>query len=169
MTNNSPGAPDKPPTTRSRAEKPPPEPPLPVAPLTLEDYEEVASLWKACEGLSRIETVDEYQRFLERNPGLSVKAIDPNGKLVAGIMVGYDGRRGYMYHLGVTPEYRRRGVASQMVKGSLVALRNLGMRRCTIFLFSDNTLAKKFWAAMGFRPRPELRSMSFELIEDEPS
>jgi N-acetylglutamate synthase len=161
--------PDKPPSTRSRGEKPPPEPPLPIAPLAPDDYEEVAKLWKACEGLSRIETRDEYERFISRNPELSLKAVSPDGKLAAGIMVGYDGRRGYMYHLGVAPEFRRRGVASQMVKRSLELLRTLGMRRCTIFLFSDNNLAKKFWAAMGFRPRPELRSMSFELIEDEPS
>lgn len=165
MTN----AADKPPPSRGRAEKPPPPPSLPVVPLTPDDYEEVARLWKTCEGLSRIETREEYERFLARNPDLSLKAIAPDGKLAGGIMVGYDGRRGYLYHLGVAAEYRRRGVASQMVKRSLEALRNLGMRRCTIFLFADNTLARKFWAAMGFRPRPELRSMSFELIEDEPS
>jgi ribosomal protein S18 acetylase RimI-like enzyme len=76
--------------------------------MILEDYAEVLALWQASEGigLSAADSREGIARFLERNPGLAFVARDETG-LAGAVMVGNDGRRGYLYHLAVSPRCRR--------------------------------------------------------------
>ena len=39
-----------------------------------------------------------------------------NGTIVWSVMAGFDGVRGWLYHLAVAPEHRRRGFATQLVR-----------------------------------------------------
>ena len=69
--------------------------------MTIEDYEGVYSLWMSIKGFA-MRSIDEsregVERFLERNPGTSVVALE-DGKVVGAILCGHDGRRGCMYHV----------------------------------------------------------------------
>lgn len=136
--------------------------------FTISDYEQVLELWKASEGigLSSADARERISEYLERNPGMSFVACDGGERVVGAVLCGHDGRRGYLHHMAVAPEYRRRGIGAQLTERSLAALRNHGIERCHLFVHDDNDGALKFWPSVGWFERTDLRMMSIELKPD---
>ena len=134
------------------------------------DYDSVFSLWKRSEnlGLSGADSPENIQRHMRRNPGLSLVARE-NGSVVGAILCGHDGRRGYLHHLAVDRKSRKKGIGQALVEECLARLEKLGIQRCHIFIFARNEKGKKFWRALGWRERPELRMMSIDLGSLSPS
>ena len=99
-----------------------------ITPLTIESYDSVLALWQQTEGvgLSGADSKECIQSYLERNPRMSFVATVAN-KIVGAILAGHDGRRGYIHHLSVHPDFRRRGLASQLVGKCTQALKNVGI------------------------------------------
>ena len=87
-----------------------------VSAMTARDLDAVLALWGQTSGvgLNESDTPDQLRAYLDRNPGLSLIARDGT-RLVAAVLCGHDGRRGYLNHLAVLPEYRGRGLGRQMV------------------------------------------------------
>lgn len=135
-----------------------------IRPFNAGDIEAVLRLWASCEGLGRGpgDTVDALSRFLERNPGLSLVAVDGR-TTAAAVLCGHDARRGYIYHLAVAMQYRRRGLAFELVRRCLSGLKAAGIERCQVFVQSDNVVATKFWQAMGGKLRTDLHVLSIQL------
>lgn len=132
--------------------------------MTKSDYDQVLAVWLAAEGLSHIESREEFERFIERNPGLSVVCRDVEADQVIGaVWCGHDGRRGYLYHVAVAEGFRRRGIGSGMVEQCLKNLDALGIKRCTLFIFVTNEDAYQFWKAIGWRERVDLKLMAMDI------
>lgn len=124
----------------------------------LRDFPEVHGLWTGMAGigLNESDTRPAIAAFLRRNRGLSLVA-DAGGRLVGAVLCGHDGRRGYLHHLAVLPEWRRRGLGRQMVAACLGRLAAAGIPKCNIFLFSDNEKGAVFWKRGGWRMRGDLK------------
>jgi len=135
-----------------------------IRPFKVNDIEAVLRLWASCEGLGRGpgDSVEALSRFLERNPGLSLVAVDGKS-IAAAVLCGHDARRGYIYHLAVAAEYRRQGLASALVRGCLSSLKAEGIERCQVFVQADNAVARKFWEAVGGKLRTDLHVLSIAL------
>lgn len=131
--------------------------------FTMEDYAEAFALWQTAEGISVsvADSAEGVERFLAHNPGLSFVA-RKNGRLVAVILGGTDGRRGYLHHLAVARDARRRGVGSALVSRCVGALRARGIPRCHLFVENDNHDGLAFWQRLGWRRRDDLTMMSFD-------
>lgn len=89
--------------------------------MTLDDYDNVYSLWTSCKGvgLNKLDdSRDGIGKFLKRNPDTCFVA-ENEGSIIGVILAGNDGRRGYIYHTAVAPSFRRQGVASSLVKAAL--------------------------------------------------
>jgi len=127
-----------------------------------DDYDAVIALWNSCEGVRANETREEFDRILERNPGLS-SVIRRGNELAAAVLCCHDGRRGYLYHLGVAPQFRKLGLGRILVEHSLAQLQALGIRRCTIFLIADNKPGEAFWTRTGWRERTDLKAFARDL------
>ena len=81
--------------------------------MTIEDYPQLIELWKSTSNMglrSLDDSEDGILLFLNRNPKTNFVAFE-NGKLIGNILCGHDGRRGYIYHTVVLPEFRRQGIA----------------------------------------------------------
>jgi ribosomal protein S18 acetylase RimI-like enzyme len=63
---------------------------------------------------------------------------------------GNDGRRGYIYHLAIDPNYRGRGVGKRLVGECLESLRRLGLQRANIMVATDNPRGREFWTKCGW-------------------
>ena len=115
------------------------------------DYGEAAAFWAAFPeiGLDDADAPENMERFLARNPGMSFLARD-EGRIVGAVLCGHDGRRGYLHHLAVLPEYRNRGIGSQLVDRCLRALAAAGVGRCNIFVYAENEEGKRFWRKTGW-------------------
>jgi ribosomal protein S18 acetylase RimI-like enzyme len=133
-----------------------------LAPMTVADHAAVVSLWNACEGVRASETPAELARILDRNPGLCPVA-RVGDELAGAVLCGHDGRRGYLYHLGVLPAFRRLGIGTALVEHCLAQLAAVGIGRCTIFLIRGNSAGEAFWRAHGWWERTDLVAFAKEL------
>ena len=130
--------------------------------LTPADYAAAMALWARCEGVRGDETADEFARILARNPGCS-SAVQAEGRLLGAVLCCHDGRRGYLYHLGVDPELRRQGIGQALVERSLGKLREQQIARCSIHLIVGNQIGERFWKQIGWRFRDDLQVMAIDL------
>jgi N-acetylglutamate synthase len=133
-----------------------------LSPLTDSDYDAALVLWNACEGVRANETREEFVRILERNPRLST-AIRRGTELAGAVLCCHDGRRGYLYHLGVAAEHRQLGLGRVLVEQSLAGLQAAGIRRCSIFLIVGNEPGEAFWKRIGWRERSDLKVLARDL------
>ena len=125
--------------------------------MTLADYDEIIALWRATEGIGLNES-DEREAigaYLARNPDLSFVAV-AGGRTVGAVLGGHDGRRGYLHHLAVTPDWRRRGLGRALVEAVLAELKQCGMLKCNIFLYAHNDTGRAFWENHGWVAREDL-------------
>ena len=129
-----------------------------ISAMTARDLDAVLALWGQTSGvgLNESDTPDQLRAYLDRNPGLSLIARDGT-RLVGAVLCGHDGRRGYLNHLAVLPEYRGRGLGQQMVESCLGALAALGILKCNIFLYADNEPGQQFWSRCGWAARSDLK------------
>ena len=131
--------------------------------ISAEDYTAVYELWQHCDGLGGLENREQFVRFVDRNPGLSVTVRDD--KIIVGaLMCGHDGRRGYLYHLAVHPDARGRGLARLMIDSCLAKLNDLQIQRCTVFVKKDNIRGLEFWLHNGWWKRSDLDACAFDLV-----
>ncbi len=128
------------------------------------DFEEVRKLWASTEGLGfgPGDSREAVTHFLDRNPGLSLVAVDM-GAIVASVLCGHDGRRGYMYRLAVAPDYRNQGLAKDMVRRCLAGLKAAGIVRVLLLVQEDNEGARLFWEKLGGRLRSDLIGFSIDV------
>ncbi len=134
-----------------------------LVPMTMDHYEAVTALWRAAEGLwqSDDNEYDNMARFLARNPGLSQVSLE-DGKVVGAVKCGHDGRRGYLHHLAVLPEYQHRGIGRALVAACLARLREEGITKVRCFVRDDNANALAFWRRVGFMEQAyDYRTMEF--------
>lgn len=133
--------------------------------MTLEDYENVHALWMKIKGFA-IRSIDDskegVERFLNRNPGISVVA-EEDGKIVGAILCGHDGRRGCMYHVCVDPEYRLKGIGKSMVVFAMEALRKEKINKVSLIAFTKNDIGNAFWKEIGWTGRKDLNYYDFTL------
>ena len=133
--------------------------------MTLEDYENVHELWMKIKGFA-IRSIDDskegVERFLNRNPGISVVA-EEDGKIVGAILCGHDGRRGCMYHVCVDPEYRLKGIGKSMVVFAMEALRKEKINKVSLIAFTKNDVGNAFWKEIGWTGRKDLNYYDFTL------
>lgn len=126
--------------------------------LTITDYQEVYVLWLSCKGMG-LNNLDDSEegiaRFLNRNPDTCFVA-DVDGRVAGVIISGHDGRRGYIYHTAVHPEYRRRGIASALVEAAVDALQKCGIHKVALVAFGRNADGNAFWESVGFSRREDL-------------
>ena len=107
-------------------------------------------------GLNNLDDSKEgIERFLKRNPDTCFVA-DVENVIAGVIIVGNDGRRGYIYHTAVHPQYRGRGIAKSLVDTAMTALQKIGISKVALVVFERNEIGNEFWEKMGFTVRGDL-------------
>ena len=72
------------------------------------------------------------------------------GRLVATVVAGYDGHRGWIYHLAVAPECRRNGLGTRMMEEAEARLRALGCPKINLQVQAINRAVVGFYERLGF-------------------
>jgi ribosomal protein S18 acetylase RimI-like enzyme len=126
--------------------------------MSIADFDAVLRLWQDTEGMGLTDSDSREQtaQYLERNPGLSLVARQEK-EIVATILCGHDGRRGYLYHLAVARAHRRNGLGKKLVRLCLARLEELGILRCNAYIFADNADGESFWLRQGWDLRPNVK------------
>ena len=120
--------------------------------MNLSDYEQVYQLWLSCSGMG-LNNLDDskegIERFLKRNPETCFVAVIEQ-TIIGVIIAGNDGRRGYIYHTAVNPNYRHQGIATELVNEAIKALKTSGINKISLVVFSKNIDGNAFWEKNGF-------------------
>ena len=142
--------------------------------MTPEDYDKVYALWESIHGFA-IRSIDDsregVERFLERNPGVSVVAVlgdgeEEAGRIVGSILCGHDGRTASFYHVCVAEEFRRHGVGKDMVVFCMNALMECKINTISLVAFHDNITGNSFWNGIGWTMRSDLNQYEFKLNKE---
>ena len=125
--------------------------------MQISNYDEFYKLWSNTPGmgLSDADLYENIDKFLLRNKGLSF-VCRYKDRIIGTILCGHDGRRGYIYHVTVVEEYRGRGIGQMLVNKSLQKLKEEGINKCHIFVFSDNEIGNAFWSLKGWTKREDI-------------
>ena len=115
-----------------------------------DDTDAVVALWQAC-GLTRAWN-DPYKdiarKMTDRNGAFWVVA-NSDG-LIASVMVGYDGHRGTINYLAVTPEAQAQGVGGELMRRAEAYLTDLGCPKVSFCVRKDNLPVLSFYDRLGY-------------------
>jgi ribosomal protein S18 acetylase RimI-like enzyme len=114
------------------------------------DGDAVRALWRACGIRDRPgDDDDSLEVMSSRNPGLCIVAIEGD-RVLASALAGFDGRRGWLYHVATHPEVRRRGIAKSLVMTIEDRLRTMGCRKLNLIVWEGENEAMAFWSGIGY-------------------
>jgi ribosomal protein S18 acetylase RimI-like enzyme len=138
---------------------------LRIRPFLEQDTERVVELWSRC-GLLRPwndPRQDIARKLLVQRELFMVG--EAGGRLVAAMMVGYEGHRGWVNYLAVEPELQHRGVGREMMQEAERRLVALGCPKIQLQVRTDNVDAMAFYRRLGY-VQDAVVSMGKRLIED---
>lgn len=129
-----------------------------IRPMTIDDYTGVYQLWINTPGMG-LNTIDDSKeginKYLCRNPHTCFVA-EKNSEIVGVIISGHDGRRGFIYHTAVKVSERKKGIGNSLVNSAMNALKNEGINKVALVVFSQNEIGNSFWGKYGFTSRKDL-------------
>ena len=82
-------------------------------------------------------------------------------------MAGYEGHRGWINYLAVSPQHRRQGIAAMMMNQADSRLRAAGCPKINLQIRESNTEVIQFYKSIGYAKDPVV-SMGKRLEHDEP-
>jgi ribosomal protein S18 acetylase RimI-like enzyme len=140
---------------------------LEISEMTIADYDAVHALLSSTPGvaLRSADSRESTERYLKRNPGLNFVARSED-QIVGCAMCGHDGRRGYLQHVVVDTAYRRRGVATTLVRRCAAALGAEGIDKIHLDVIAGNHLAQSYWTYLGWKRRDDIVRFSFTASTD---
>ncbi len=137
--------------------------------MTIDDFDKVNQLWLNTKGMG-LNTTDDSRKgiaaYLRRNPETCFVAVHEK-KIVGAILAGHDGRRGFIYHTAVMETYRNAGIGTQLVDHAMMALRQEGIHKVALVVFSKNETGNLFWERLGFVKRDDLNYRNKNIDELE--
>ena len=117
----------------------------------MSDTEEVVKLWK--KSFPTDPPWNDPQAIIERKYNYQSELFligESEGKIIATVLGGYDGFRGWVYHLAVINDSRRSGIGKKMMLTIEQMLRQLGCIKMNIQVRSSNQDVILFYNEIGF-------------------
>jgi len=121
-----------------------------IRPYQQDDRESVIRLWRETGlALPQNDPGKDIDRKLLVDPELFLVA-DDGGELVATVMAGYEGHRGWINYLAVKPGCQRRGYGRMLMEAAERLLRGKGCPKINLQVRKTNTEVVAFYSAIGY-------------------
>jgi len=122
-----------------------------IRPYGSEDQSQVIALWKAVfpDDPPWNDPVSVIRRKLTVQPELFLIG-HVNDRIVATVIAGFDGVRGWIHHLAVHPAYRRKGIATMLMRSAEQGLEALGCPKVNLQVRATNTAVISFYRSLGY-------------------
>ena len=120
-----------------------------IAPLGTDDIPALVALWEAC-GLTRPWNDPGRDARLAIDGATSaILGLRDGDALIASVMTGFDGHRGWVYYLAVAPDRRREGLGRLLMAAAEAWLRERGAPKLQLMVRTSNEEALGFYEALG--------------------
>ncbi|MEL6531152.1 MAG: GNAT family acetyltransferase [Pseudomonadota bacterium] len=116
----------------------------------------VDELWRRCfpddPPRNRAEHAIPAKLAVEESLGkaLFVVAENEDCGVIGTAMAGYDGHRGWLYAVAVSPDHRRLGIGAALVEEACIRLRSLGCNKLNLQVRARNEAVAAFYKSLGF-------------------
>lgn len=122
-----------------------------IRPFEPRDEESVVQLWIDCGLVVPWNNPErDIQRKLKVQPELFLVACS-SSQIVATVMAGYDGHRGWINYLAVHPNHQRTGIGRRMMDEAEIRLRAAGCPKINLQVRSTNANVIEFYKRIGYR------------------
>lgn len=128
-----------------------------IRPFLEEDTDAVVALWEEC-GLTRPwnDPRRDIARKLTVQRELFLVGVDPASETpehpIATAMAGFDGHRGWVYYVAVSPDRQGERLGAQLMAEAERLLAELGCPKVNIQIRSGNDRVIGFYEHLGFSP-----------------
>jgi len=126
--------------------------------MLITDYDGVYQLWTNTPGMG-LNNLDDSKsgidKYLKRNSNTCFVAVSDD-TIIGVILSGHDGRRGFIYHTSVAVAERYKGIATNLLRFAMEALKEEGINKVALVAFSKNEIGNAFWEKQGFAVRSDL-------------
>ena len=123
---------------------------LTVKSIEDDDITEVIALWQRC-GLTRAWNDPAADIALARKEANATVLLGrTDGILIASVLVGHDGHRGWVYYLTVDPDHRFKGYGRQIMLAAEGWLRARGIEKLQLMVRGDNPEVHAFYQSIGY-------------------
>ena len=127
-----------------------PAPALTIAPIGDGDVADVIALWQRC-GLTRPWNDPASDIALARKgENAAMLAGRDNSGIVASVLVGHDGHRGWVYYVAVDPDCRHKGYGRVIMDAAEHWLRLRGIEKLQLMVRPDNSQVQAFYRSIGY-------------------
>jgi hypothetical protein len=127
-----------------------PAPALTVVPIVDADITAVIALWQRC-GLTRPWNDPAADIALARKgENAAVLAGREASRIVASVLVGHDGHRGWVYYVAVDPDCRHLGYGRVIMDAAEAWLRARGIEKMQLMVRPDNSQVQAFYRSLGY-------------------
>jgi ribosomal protein S18 acetylase RimI-like enzyme len=122
----------------------------------IDDYPIVRDLWKTAGLILRPgDELEDVRLKLQRDPDLFLVG-EQDDKIVGTVIGGWDGRRGWIYHLAVKPEHQRKGIGADLVHEVEKRLISKGAKKVNAQVYKWNEKSSEFFKSIGYETQPDL-------------
>ena len=123
---------------------------LQIRPFRPDDQQAVIRLWEKCSlVVPQNDPAADIACKLQVQPDLFLVGVI-KAAIVATVMAGYDGHRGWINYLAVAPDHRRRGIGRDMMAAVERKLRKLGCPKINLQVRKTNAGVIAFYRRLGF-------------------
>jgi ribosomal protein S18 acetylase RimI-like enzyme len=138
-----------------------------IRPFAMADQEAVIALWRDA-GLVRPwnDPYKDIQRKMAEQPELFlVGALED--QVIASAMVGYEGHRGWIYYMAVSPALQGKALGAQIIRAAEDLLLARGCPKVCLMVRTTNTAVIEFYRKQGYE-FDAVVAMAKRLIHDNP-
>jgi len=125
-----------------------------IRPFADGDRDALVALWEACGLTTPWNDPDEDIALLRETPTSEIFVGERDGRLIASACVGYDGHRGWIYYLSVTPQEQGNGRGTALLRDIESWLIARGVPKVQLMIRPQNLAARTFYARAGYEPNP---------------
>jgi ribosomal protein S18 acetylase RimI-like enzyme len=121
-----------------------------IRPFDINDQAAVVELWQAC-GL--VVPWNDPQKDIARKLKVDADLFlvgEIDREIIATVMGGYEGHRGWINYLAVSPQHQRKGYARKIMEYVEEQIQARGCPKINLMIRATNTEAEAFYNAIGY-------------------
>jgi ribosomal protein S18 acetylase RimI-like enzyme len=123
---------------------------LSVTAIEDSDVAEVIALWQRCGSTRAWNDPAGDIALARKETNATVLLGRDDGVLVASVLVGHDGHRGWVYYVTVDPDHRYKGYGRAIMTSAEDWLSARGIQKLQLMVRGDNLRVRAFYESLGY-------------------
>jgi ribosomal protein S18 acetylase RimI-like enzyme len=118
------------------------------------DREAIVRLWERTGLVATYNDPGEDFDFAVAKSSSDVLVAREHGAIIASVLVGHDGHRGWLWYVSVDPDHQKRGLGAAVVEAAESWLARRGVRKVMLLVRETNTAVVKFYDGLAYETVP---------------